>query len=142
MRTIDKVVIHHSDSQWGNAVVIDSWHRQRGWHGIGYHYVILNGSPYSGTYNTVLDGLIETGRAVETEGAHAVGHNETSIGICLIGKSGVFTEPQYKRLASLLKAIKEEHGDVSVYMHSQLNPDKPLCPGIDPCVLLEVMANG
>jgi hypothetical protein len=43
VRKIDTIVIHQSDSAFGNAAVIDKWHRERGWSGIGYHWVILNG---------------------------------------------------------------------------------------------------
>ena len=50
--TPDRITIHCSDSEWGNADVIDEWHKKRGWDGIGYHYVILNGYP---TYNEVMD---------------------------------------------------------------------------------------
>jgi len=42
-----KVIIHCSDSSFGNAVLIDKWHRQRGFDNIGYHFVILNSHPFS-----------------------------------------------------------------------------------------------
>ena len=41
------IIIHCSDSRWGNAWHIDTWHRDRGfqWPGgaIGYHWVVCNG---------------------------------------------------------------------------------------------------
>ena len=43
MREIKKIIIHCSDSEFGDAALIDKWHKERGWTGIGYHYVILNG---------------------------------------------------------------------------------------------------
>ena len=43
VREIKKVIIHCSDSDFGTASVIDGWHKERGWDGIGYHYVITNG---------------------------------------------------------------------------------------------------
>lgn len=76
MRTINQIIIHCSATPEGRdytAADIDRWHRQRGFHGIGYHYVIR------------LDGTIEHGRPVEQIGAHCKGHNATTIGVCYIG---------------------------------------------------------
>ena len=42
-RTISKVIVHVSDSAWGDVEAIRRWHIQRGWSDIGYHYVITNG---------------------------------------------------------------------------------------------------
>lgn len=75
-RRIDKIAIHCSFSPQGrgdNAHDIDLWHTQKGWDGIGYHYVILE------------DGTIQKGRWVDYAGAHVKGHNGNSIGICRIG---------------------------------------------------------
>lgn len=72
------IIIHCSDSPFGNAAVIDGWHRERGFNRIGYHFVIGNGKGLAA-------GQIETGRMVNEVGAHCVGYNSRSIGICLIG---------------------------------------------------------
>jgi hypothetical protein len=37
MRAIKQIIIHCSDSEFGNVIQIDRWHRERGWKGIGYH---------------------------------------------------------------------------------------------------------
>jgi N-acetylmuramoyl-L-alanine amidase len=76
MRTIKQIIVHCSATYPGqhcDARVIDSWHRQRGWDGIGYHFVILP------------DGDIEYGRPISMIGAHVKGKNQFSIGICYIG---------------------------------------------------------
>lgn len=73
---IEKIIIHCSATREGRdfrASDIDKWHKDRGWKGIGYHYVIG------------LDGLIEKGRDDNKMGSHAKGHNKNSIGICYIG---------------------------------------------------------
>lgn len=73
---IKEIIIHCSatpEHRDYHAADIDRWHRKRGWRCIGYNYVID------------LDGTIESGRVVGTEGAHTVGHNKQSIGICYIG---------------------------------------------------------
>lgn len=52
MRKIDKLIIHCSATPEGRAVSvkdIDKWHREKGYNGIGYHYVIgLNGEVWKG----------------------------------------------------------------------------------------------
>jgi len=85
VRVIDTIVIHQSDSAFGTASLIDERHRARGWSGIGYHRVILNGWVTETEFRPECDGMIQAGRALECVGAHVRGHNETSIGICLIG---------------------------------------------------------
>lgn len=104
MRHITHIIIHESDSTWGDAEIINIWHLDRGWSGNGYHKVILNGKRASKTVTPVPedDGLIEDGRPIEKSGAHARGYNEQSIGICLIGKHGVFSGNQMKSLISLV----------------------------------------
>ena len=88
------VVIHCSDSPQGrgdDAYAIDRWHKERGWTGIGYHYVILE------------NGDIQTGRKRGRSGAHAKGYNHYT-GICLIGID-YFTEAQYESLKRLILAL-------------------------------------
>lgn len=89
------IVVHVSASRWGDAKAIDSWHKQRGWSGIGYHAVILNGfRAYGSEYDLVFDGKIEPGRPETQQGAHclAKGMNTVALGVCLIGNPGWPTE--------------------------------------------------
>lgn len=98
MRKITGIIIHCSDSPFGDRAQINDWHKQRGWNGIGYHYVILNGVIKSGDkYDPAKDGVLQDGRPLEKVGAHCQGHNAESIGICLIGKK-TFSEKQLQRL--------------------------------------------
>jgi len=78
--------LHCSDSSWGDAAEIDRWHRARGWKGIGYHYVILNGRRRKGPIVPKDDGFIEVGRREDQKGAHAKGWNKKALGVCLIGR--------------------------------------------------------
>lgn len=76
MRTLTEIIIHCSDTYCEldfKAADIDRWHKKRGFDCIGYHYVID------------LDGTIEIGRPIERCGAHCLGHNANSVGICYIG---------------------------------------------------------
>ena len=76
MRSINKIIIHCSDSPEGRDDKVEDirrWHKNRGFSDIGYHFVID------------LDGTIEPGRPICQAGAHCTGHNRDSIGICYIG---------------------------------------------------------
>ncbi|WP_321312778.1 N-acetylmuramoyl-L-alanine amidase [Halarcobacter sp.] len=101
------VVVHCSDSSFGNAQLIESWHKQRGWQTIGYHLVILNGQIENNTYLEFMDGQIEAGRDWDIAGAHAKGFND-HLGICLIGVDS-FTTNQFKMLTKVLKSLMEKY---------------------------------
>ena len=132
-----EVIIHCSDSSWGNSIVIDSWHRQNGWKGIGYHAVILNGQITSKCFNKHFDGLVESGRPFDDNsriegwetGAHTKGNNNR-IGVCLIGKSGKFTPKQLQSLFEFLKWMKEQFVEIVISQHSNHDPKKPYCAGL------------
>lgn len=108
------IIVHCSDSTWGDARTIDGWHRERGFDGIGYHYCILNGNR---TYRQVKDdaprpeddGRIEEGRRETDEGAHCLGYNDRSIGVCLVGV-GAFTAKQLTVAAELIDKLRRRHG--------------------------------
>lgn len=117
MRKINKIIIHCSASDFGNAQRIREWHLERGWSDIGYHYVINNGKVFKDDKinQRVQDGFIEKGRDDSVAGAHTQGQNSNSIGICLIGNK-YFTEEQFNSLdillVSLLKAYNLTKNDV------------------------------
>lgn len=132
MRRINKLIVHCSDSTFGDAREIDRWHRERGFSLIGYHYVICNGHRTGKSeYSTEVDGLVEYGRTVGMEGAHCFGHNRDSIGICLIGKTE-FTKTQRIQLEQLLKRLMAEYElcPKDVFGHYEFDPGKT-CPNMD-----------
>lgn len=116
MKKWNNIIVHSSDSEWGCAVVIDNWHRERGWSEIGYHYVILNGKPFSvhDTFN-LFRGTLEPGRKLDLDmwaeinevGAHALGYNSDSIGICMIGKKD-FLVQQFLTLKFLIQFLMKQ----------------------------------
>jgi len=73
------IVLHHSLTNDGQVVdwqAIRRYHKGRGWRDIGYNYgVELVGSEYE----------ILRGRMDNEVGAHALGFNERSLGVCLPG---------------------------------------------------------
>jgi len=132
MRTINKIVIHCADTPEGkefDSLDIKSWHLERGFNDIGYHYVIL------------LDGTIELGRALKTPGAHAKGVNRTSIGICYIGgktkdmnlAKDTRTDEQKESLELLLKTLKKMFASAKILGHYQAVNTKKQCPSFDAC---------
>lgn len=118
MRPIDLIIIHCSATPNERTLfegtpgkpgfrdpsqVIDAWHADRGfkrdagWRqrqnpglkAIGYHYVIAR------------NGAVFSGRHVDEIGAHAVGYNKKSLGICLVGLDA-YTPAQWDALGHLV----------------------------------------
>lgn len=124
---ICRVVVHHSATASGSASAFRVLHRGvNGWNDIGYHFVIGNGT-HSG------DGEVETGRALPFAGAHALGANENSIGICLVGNFNS-AEPSPKQVASLAQLLAElmaEYGlkKDSITLHRFVKGSFTECPG-------------
>lgn len=118
--TIDKIVIHCSDSPQGRgdtAETIHRWHLDRGWSGVGYHYVILE------------DGQLEMGRPEYWKGAHVRRFNKGSIGICLIG-DGDYTNEQIRSLVNLKEDLCSRYPEALWYNHYELDSAKT-CPNAD-----------
>lgn len=125
----DYLVVHCSATQnkpeytWKT---IDQMHRQRGWIGIGYHFVILT------------DGTIQNGRPLEAIGSHVLGYNDDSVGICLIGgtdRNGKsvdnFTEKQKESLKKLLDWLKSKYPKAKVLGHRDFPGVAKDCPCFD-----------
>ena len=144
MRKINKIIVHCSDSHCGTAEEIDRWHKQRGWKGIGYHFVICNGYPWpSRAYIKGWDGIVQDGRPVEQIGAHCRGHNQDSIGICLIGKRCFTGQQLFIALPFLLARLLREYNLTpdDVYGHQDFNQQKT-CPNIDTGILRRIANMG
>lgn len=127
MRYIDKIIVHCSATPEGrdvSAATIDEWHKQRGWSGIGYHYVVS------------LDGTIEYGRDINKTGAHVKGQNKGSIGLCYVGgvdsdmnPKDTRTDEQKESLLLLIKTLKKMHPRAEVYGHRDFSTKA--CPSFD-----------
>lgn len=132
MRTVNKIIVHCSDTPEGRddrAADIKRWHTAKppkgnGWSDIGYHYVID------------LDGTVEPGRPVDTVGAHCSGHNADSVGVCYVGGRGTDglpkdtrTVPQKFALRTLLKYLLQKYPGAQIYGHRDF-ANKP-CPCFD-----------
>lgn len=121
MRTIDMIVIHCTATRADEPLSssdLTRMHRKRGFKCCGYHYYIRR------------DGMICTMRPVERVGAHAKGHNATSIGIAYEGgldacgnPADTRTEEQKHSMRVLVRVLKSDFPIRKVVGHRDLSPD-------------------
>lgn len=134
MRDIKGIVVHCAATRpdwWASRSLgrkvkeIRRWHVEgRGWRDIGYHFLIDR------------DGKVAEGRPVAQVGAHVIGHNKGTIGVCLLGGHGSsendqfgdhFTPEQGEALRGLIDQLKSDHGDLWVDGHNSFAAKA--CPG-------------
>lgn len=107
---------------------IDLWHRQKGWNGCGYHFVVRR------------SGIIETGRDPKIIGAHTLGYNTNSLGICYVGTKNP-TKVQLQELLNLYVFIYKTYRIdwQSYYGHYEKNRFKS-CPGFSMEIFRKLLA--
>lgn len=118
----DFLVVHCTATPEGkefHRADIDRMHRQRGFNGIGYHYLVC------------LDGTVEVGRPEDAVGAHVTGHNLCSIGISYVGgvdakgkAKDTRTPAQKMALRKLLTELRKRHQNARIKGHRDFSPDK------------------
>ena len=127
MRDIKRVILHCTATKEGAHVDVDiirKWHLARNFSDIGYHYVIY------------LDGTINKGRNVFTQGAHTRGANENSIGIAYVGGLDENGKPKdtmslYQDIAfmRLFEALNVTFGKLDLHGHNEFS--NKACPSFD-----------
>ncbi|MEM8883204.1 MAG: peptidoglycan recognition family protein [Planctomycetota bacterium] len=128
------IVIHHMASGTGSAAAIHRIHRNRGWDGLGYHFVVGNGTLTG-------NGRIEIGYrwANQGVGAHCKAArygnrnwwNERAIGICLIGDF-TRTPPsreQMDAVVELVRTLMEEYDIPAREVVPHREVKTTACPG-------------
>lgn len=122
------IVIHHTASSKDSVESIHEAHLKRGWEGVGYHFVIGNGSGMK-------DGEIEATFRWKTQmhGAHAGNdeYNQHGIGICLVGNFED-ANPSASQLASvkrLVGILKSEYSIKSEKVIGHKDVKATACPG-------------
>lgn len=118
LKSVDYLVIHHTASQHDAPIEeIHRWHKERGWVGTGYHFLIR------------FDGSVEGGRPEDAVGAHVEGYNTRSLGIALNGDFMAYTPTpeQMTSLVALLRELLAKHPQAEVVAHKHL--EATACPG-------------
>lgn len=111
------IVLHHAAVSICDIDDIQGWHLAKGWAGIGYHFFVRK------------DGSVYRGRPIEAVGAHCLGWNSNSIGVCAEGNFQTDTMPNVQRNAilELIEYLKRIYPGVVVNGHREL--DATSCPG-------------
>lgn len=112
-----EIILHHAEANGCTIKDINTWHKNQGWAGVGYHYYVRK------------DGTIYRGRTENAQGAHCPGHNTTSIGICAEGRYQEDTMPEIQKnaIVELCKDIKNRYSIDKIYRHKDLYSTD--CPG-------------
>ena len=138
-REITETVLHWSatflNQDWGSEEIHEI-HLNRGFSGIGYHYVIRK------------DGRLQRGRPIDVVGSHAKdnGHNKYSIGLCLIGgyncmtktknpdrfvSSASLNEKQMETLEQFMKIFYQVFPGGQAWGHVDTDKKGKIDPGFD-----------
>ena len=112
----DYIVLHHRAGS-GDVESLHKLHLQEGYAGIGYHFYIRK------------DGTIYRGRPSQMLGAHCLGSNAKSIGICFEGNytQDIMPKAQITAGQELIHSLKTAYPEAEVKKHSDLYPTT--CPG-------------
>lgn len=116
------IVVHCTGTRFDHSYtpeMLAADHRRRGFLMPGYHFYIRK------------DGVIHPLRPLHLEGAHVLGHNHESIGVCYEGgvlanwmTADTRTERQHLALERLLIALLRRYPQVSIVGHRDLSPDQ------------------
>lgn len=128
MRKITKIIVHCTATPEGRAVSVaqvDAWHKERGFRCIGYHYLVG------------LDGTVTAGRPEQEMGAHCLGHNYESIGVCFVGgldrvtgePKDTRTPAQRSALRRLVEQLRDRYPGATVHGHREFAAKA--CPCFD-----------
>ncbi len=125
------IVVHHSGTDKGSSLDFDKYHNSKGWKGVGYHFIISNGTKGK------QDGQIEVSpRWIKQQnGAHcqAGGMNYKGIGVCLVGNFNRerVSRKQLDSLVYLVNTLREYYKIPvkNIIGHRQVRGAKTDCPG-------------
>lgn len=122
MREINLIVVHCSATRADRDFTendLEVCHRHRGFNGAGYHFYIRK------------NGDIKNTRPLEKPGAHALGYNAHSIGICYedgldvrYRPADTRTEWQKHSLRVLIRTLLMDYPGCRVCGHRDLSPDR------------------
>jgi hypothetical protein len=138
MNNPDKIILHHSATEDGLILKdfdsIKNYHvNVKCWNDIGYHFIIENYQKKP---------ICLEGRKLYETGAHTIGQNEKSVGICIVGDYDKSIVPE-DLLLELYKLIEKiyKHYDryLPIFPHSDFKNKS--CPGKNfPLTLVKKMS--
>lgn len=117
LRSDTKYIILHHRAGNGDVESIHRQHIIQGYSGIGYHfYVRKNGEIYSG-------------RPLKMQGAHCLGQNKFSVGVCFEGnfENEKMSAEQFEAGKAIIAYLKSLYPKAEIKRHSDLCPTA--CPG-------------
>lgn len=114
MRSIKRIYVHCTASEWGTVEEITRWHLERGFKTIGYHGLITNIFPTYASFKdgqgkAAYDGKFWPGRSEDIAGAHVKGDNANTLGYALVGNEA-FSQKQIQALVELCAKKCIEYG--------------------------------
>ena len=112
-----RIILHHAAAKSCTAEQIHQWHLNNGWSGAGYHFLVRK------------DGNIYRLRPENKIGAHALGSNYDSLGVCFEGDFMTETMGEIQRNAGavLVSYLKSKYGISTVLRHKDVCSTD--CPG-------------
>ena len=129
LKEVKYLVVHCTATRLSQRVSvedIDRWHKAQGWSGIGYHWYVDR------------DGHIFPGRSEREAGAHVIGYNHCSIGICYEGgldeqgnSADTRTPSQKAALLFIIKDLKQSYPNAIVLGHRDFPGVHKDCPCFD-----------
>lgn len=116
------IVLHCSATRCNmtyTAYQLEQDHRARGFNGAAYHFYVRQG------------GEIVPMRPLDKIGAHTMGYNRCSIGVCYEGglsaagiPTDTRTKEQRRALRVLMRTLRSLYPKASIVGHRDLSPDK------------------
>ncbi len=116
-KSTTRAILHHAEAKTCSAADIHNWHKQRGWTGAGYHFLVRK------------NGKVYRLRPEWTVGAHAAGANSDSLGICFEGayNTEYMGQAQIQAGRELVAYLKSKYGISLVQRHKDVGSTD--CPG-------------
>lgn len=117
---VKQVVVHHTTGQYRDHSTVQAIQRfhqvDRGWADVGYNFLVAP------------NGKIYEGRGWDVQGAHARGHNSTSVGVAYIGDGRLpVPDAAFEAISFLIDEAKKRFGNVKVVGHNAVG--STVCPG-------------
>ena len=112
-----RIILHHAEATSCSAADIHRWHKEYGWAGAGYHFLVRK------------DGKVYRLRPEWAVGAHASGSNSDSLGICFEGafNAEYMGQAQIQAGRELVAYLKSKYGISLVQRHKDVGSTD--CPG-------------